>query len=169
MFGLSGNSHHESGTVMQLSATKEYESKELGFTNSKEILSCVNNTNFKTSKLMMFVQKYIQESLTKIYNELVLDENGDVSQYYADNKDFLSDEFNINNLEELQNFKKSLQNLKIDFNTYSKVDFIEDSGQSDKRNFSIKMQVFYENGSSIKLHMQSDINYNVKFKILEEE
>lgn len=154
---------------MQQFGIQNYESKELGFTNSKEIISCVNNTNFKTSKLMMYVQKYVQESLPKIYNELVLDKNADVNQYYINNKEFLSDKLNINNLQELQDLKKSMQNLKINFNTYSKVDFIGNSGQSDKRNFSIKMNVFYENDSSIKLHMQSDINYKVKFKILEEE
>lgn len=154
---------------MQQPGMQEFESKELGFTNSKEIISCIKNTNFKSSKLMMFVQKYIQESLPKIYNELVLDKNVDVNQYYIDNKEFLSDKLNINNLEELQSLKKSLQNLKIDFNNYSKVDFIENSGQSDKRNFSIKMEVFYGDNSSMKLQMQSDINYNVKFKILEEE
>lgn len=154
---------------MQQPGMQEFESKELGFTNSKEIISCIKNTNFKSSKLMMFVQKYIQESLPKIYNELVLDKNVDVNQYYIDNKEFLSDKLNINNLEELQSLKKSLQNLKIDFNNYSKVDFIENSGQSDKRNFSIKMKVFYGDNSSMKLQMQSDINYNVKFKILEEE
>ncbi|HBC84788.1 MAG TPA: hypothetical protein DCZ30_05145 [Clostridiales bacterium] len=117
----------------------------------------------------MYVQKYIQESLPKIYNELVLNKNADVNQYYIDNKEFLLDKLNINNLEELQSLKKSLQNLKIDFNNYSKVDFIENSGQSDKRNFSIKMKVFYGDNSSMNLKMQSDINYNVKFKILEEE
>lgn len=154
---------------MQQFGIQNYESEELGFTNSKEIISCVNNTNFKTSKLMMYVQKYIQESLPKIYNELVLDKNADVNQYYINNKEFLSDKLNINNLQELQELKNSMQNLKINFNTYSKVDFIGNSGQSDKRNFSIKMNVFYENDSSIKLHMQSDINYKVKFKILEEE
>lgn len=154
---------------MQQFGIQNYESKELGFTNSKEIISCVNNTNFKTSKLMMYVQKYIQESLPKIYNELVLDKNADVNQYYINNKEFLLDKLNINNLQELQDLKNSMQNLRINFNTYSKVDFIGNSGQSDKRNFSIKMNVFYENDSRIKLHMQSDINYKVKFKILEEE
>lgn len=154
---------------MQLPAMNEYESNELGFINSEEILSCVNNTNFKSSKLMMFVQEYVQESLPKIYNELVLNKNIDINRYYIDNKEFLSKKLNINKLEELQKLKESLQKLKIDFNTYSKASFIEDSGQSDKRNLSIKMQVFYENNSSMKLYMKSDINYNVEFKILEEE
>lgn len=155
--------------IMSPTGVAQYESQELGFTNSKELVSCIKNTNFKASKLMQYAQVYVQESLPKIYNELIISRNVDLNKYFTENKEFLSNVFKINTVDELGRFKKKLEDTRLNFNNYSKANFVENSGISDKRNFSIKIKVFYENDSEINLAMKSNIDYDVKFEILEEE
>lgn len=160
------NNINKSDGVMRQSGIEEYKGKELAFSNSEELVSCIKNTNFKASKLMTYIQIYVQESLPKIYNDLIIIENTDLNKYLIENKEFLISSFGVNNISDLQKMREKLKNTNLNLNEFSKVTFIGDSGVSDKKNFSIKINILYESDSELEIYMNSDINYNVKFEII---